>query len=471
MIRLIIPQRAAGQRIPDPQLKIIPGAVGDRRSKDVIFSQSRGKARARDDKLIARLKNELVRVVVRIPLWTDMHQVDPRKDIPGKEMQAESAAVWILQGVDAFHFGGELHEGQPVVLRHGVHLRKGKGCAEEQREKQNEEDGRPHNDTVVSCSAARKQAAEGQLYTQFRLKNNTKLRAAVEVLLTEGGQSSINTDCQKQQAAVGPHFFIQLAQGDMPMNTKYIAAALLAQLLTAPAMAEETQQAPAAAESPAPEQKAVRGKVLESMSGADYTYLLVEDGKEKIWAAIPVSKIEVGQEVALQPGMVMKDFASTALNKQFDRIVFSSGLLENAAAPAVEGGTGKPVDEATLAALSGGSSRAVVPANEMKVDKAEGENGRTVEQCFAEAEKLNGKPVKVRGKVVKFTPQIMGKNWIHLQDGSGDPTKNTHDLVVTTSETAAKDAVVVIEGVLSKDKDFGAGYKYAAIIEEAKINK
>jgi hypothetical protein len=173
--------------------------------------------------------------------------------------------------------------------------------------------------------------------------------------------------------------------------------------------------------------------------------------------------------------MVMKDFVSTALNKQFDRIVFSSGLLENAAAPAVDGGapkeTGKPVDEATLAALSGGSSRAVVPANEMKVDKAEGENGRTVEQCFAEAENLNRKPVKVRGKVVKFTPQIMGKNWIHLQDGSGDPTKNTHDLVVTTSETVAKDAVVVIEGVLSKDKDFGAGYKYAAIIEEAKISK
>jgi phosphopantetheine adenylyltransferase len=65
----------------------------------------------------------------------------------------------------------------------------------------------------------------------------------------------------------------------------------------------------------------------------------------------------------------------------------------------------------------------------------------------------------------------MGKNWIHLQDGSGDPMKNTHDLVVTTSETAAKDAVVVVEGVLSKDKDFGAGYRYQAIIEDAKISK
>ncbi|MCW5198758.1 DNA-binding protein [Desulfobulbus sp. F4] len=266
----------------------------------------------------------------------------------------------------------------------------------------------------------------------------------------------------------------------MPMNTRHISAALLALLLTAPAMAEETKQAPAAAEAAAgPAQKAVKGKVLESMSGADYTYLLVEDGTEKIWAAIPESKVAVGQEVSLQPGMVMKDFESKALNKKFDAIVFSSGLAEEAgAAPAVEGGTpklageaGKPVDEAALEALSGGSARAVVPAGEVKVEKAEGENGRTVEQCFAEAEKLNGQKIKVRGKVVKFTPDIMGKNWIHLQDGSGDPMKNTHDLVVTTSETAKKDEVVLVEGVLSKDKDFGAGYRYAAIIEDAKISK
>jgi hypothetical protein len=175
--------------------------------------------------------------------------------------------------------------------------------------------------------------------------------------------------------------------------------------------------------------------------------------------------------------MVMKGFESQALKRTFDAVVFSSGLIDDAAASAIEGGTPKlagqpdaPVDDATLAAMSGGSTKAVVPAkDELKVEKAEGETGRTVEQCFSEREQLDGKTVRVRGKVVKFTPQIMGKNWIHLQDGSGDPTKNTHDLVVTTSEKADKDTVVVIEGVLSKDKDFGAGYRYEAIIEDAKI--
>jgi hypothetical protein len=98
-------------------------------------------------------------------------------------------------------------------------------------------------------------------------------------------------------------------------------------------------------------------------------------------------------------------------------------------------------------------------------------NRYTVEQCFAEAAQLDGKRVQVRGKAVKFSPEIMGRNWIHLQDGSGSAMKNTHDLVVTTSETVDKDAVIVVEGVLAKDKDFGAGYRYHTIIENAKIIK
>lgn len=248
------------------------------------------------------------------------------------------------------------------------------------------------------------------------------------------------------------------------------AALLLALVLTGPAFAEDAKkEVPAAA----PAQQAVQGKVLETMSGAGYTYLLIENGQDKTWAAIPEgSKIEVGQQVAVQPGMVMQSFESKALGKTFDQIIFSPGLADDAAAAAQDRQMGAPVDDETLAMLSGGSSRAVVPAHDaLKIDKAEGENGRTVEQCFAEAEQLNGKTVRVRGKAVKFSPEIMGKNWIHLQDGSGDPMKNTHDLVVTTAETVDKDAVIVVEGVLSKDKDFGAGYRYDAILEDAKISK
>ncbi len=71
--------------------------------------------------------------------------------------------------------------------------------------------------------------------------------------------------------------------------------------------------------------------------------------------------------------------------------------------------------------------------------------------------------------MVKFTPRIMGKNWLHLQDGSGDTAAGTHDLTVTTNVTAKVGDTVLISGAVTLDKDFGEGYKYDVIIEDAKV--
>ena len=95
------------------------------------------------------------------------------------------------------------------------------------------------------------------------------------------------------------------------------------------------------------------------------------------------------------------------------------------------------------------------------------EGGQTVATLFEKKAELAGKPVKVRGKVVKFTPEIMGKNWIHLQDGTGAAGNN--DLTVTTSASAQMGDTVTISGTLSVDKDFGYGYAYDVIIEDAEV--
>ena len=121
--------------------------------------------------------------------------------------------------------------------------------------------------------------------------------------------------------------------------------------------------------------------------------------------------------------------------------------------------------------VSGGSAAAMAPFAEIKVEKAVGDNAYTVQEIFAKTTELAGKIVQVRGKVVKFNPHIMGRNWIHIQDGSGDPLQNTHDLVATSTEEAVVGDVVTVQGKLTANKDFGAGYNYAAIIEEAKIKK
>jgi hypothetical protein len=60
---------------------------------------------------------------------------------------------------------------------------------------------------------------------------------------------------------------------------------------------------------------------------------------------------------------------------------------------------------------------------------------------------------------------IMGKNWIHVQDGT--EAAGNYDLTVTTQGTAKVGDVVVVEGGISLNKDFGAGYKYDVIMEDA----
>jgi hypothetical protein len=249
--------------------------------------------------------------------------------------------------------------------------------------------------------------------------------------------------------------------------------------------APATAAAPVPAAAPAAQPVVKKGTVAETMDAGGYTYILVDDGKDKTWVATLQSKVNTGQEVAYYDGMVMENFVSKSLNRTFDKIVFSSGLAgqETAAtAPATAGQTAssESFDQALRseqgmggpATIGSGSRKAVVPFAEIHVDKATGDNSYTVGELYEKAKELDGKTVKVRGKIVKISSNIMGRNWIHIQDGSGSPGESTHDLVVTT--TAAPDDswdVITASGVISANKDFGAGYTYRVILEEAAISK
>jgi hypothetical protein len=96
-------------------------------------------------------------------------------------------------------------------------------------------------------------------------------------------------------------------------------------------------------------------------------------------------------------------------------------------------------------------------------------DGYTIAGIFDEKESLAGKEIRVKGKVVKYNEGIMDRNWIHIQDGTGEQGK--HDLVVTTSDNVQIGETVIAEGTLAVDKDFGSGYKYSVILENAEIKK
>jgi hypothetical protein len=249
----------------------------------------------------------------------------------------------------------------------------------------------------------------------------------------------------------------------------------------------------------------IKGKAKEVLSGGGFTYVLIAAEKGDTWVAVPQTKVEVGETCSVAEGQVMQNFPSKTLNRTFSEIVFSPGIEgkkpeigeahggdtaaaapagksapAGAAAPAGAFGAAMQKEDgaapgASAPTASGetapGSGKAVVPFVELKIAKASGANGYTVADVFGKAASLNGKKVKIKAQVVKFSPEIMGKNWLHLQDGTGDPLKNTHDLVVTTTGKAEKGDIVTVEGVLAADKDFGAGYKYAVIVEDVTITR
>ena len=109
------------------------------------------------------------------------------------------------------------------------------------------------------------------------------------------------------------------------------------------------------------------------------------------------------------------------------------------------------------------------PAEVIKVPKATGANAHTVAEVVTGAAGFKDKQVQVRGKIVKYNEAIMGKNWIHLRDGSGTASNESNDVLVTTTAPAKLGDVVTATGVVHTNKDLGSGYSYKVLIEEATL--
>jgi hypothetical protein len=222
-----------------------------------------------------------------------------------------------------------------------------------------------------------------------------------------------------------------------------------------------------AASQPAAAAGVISGKVLETMDGGGYTYVQVDAGaKGQVWAAGPVTKVAVGDTVSFTEGMVMEAFPSKALNRTFDRIYFADALRVGGAGPAPAPAAPPPA-AAPASAPATGAPHPTANVEVGPIEKPAG--GLTVAEVFAQAAALSGKQVVLRGKVVKYNANIMGKNWLHLQDGSG--AAGTNDLTVTTADPSAVGEVVLVKGTVSTNKDFGSGYAYGVLIEDASVSK
>ena len=213
-----------------------------------------------------------------------------------------------------------------------------------------------------------------------------------------------------------------------------------------------------AGDKPVHSTESITGTAMEIKQVESYTYLRIKTAAGDVWAAVSKSTVKKGAKVTIENLTIMNDFQSRSLKQTFKTIAF--GNLAGAGTPKSGHVT---MAHPETAPASG--------ALDVRVAKATGGNAWTVAEINAKARNLKDKPVVVRGKIVKYNPAIMGKNWLHLRDGSGSAAEGNNDILVTTIAEAKLGDIVMFKGVVRTDKDFGSGYSYKVLIEEAGIEK
>ena len=195
----------------------------------------------------------------------------------------------------------------------------------------------------------------------------------------------------------------------------------------------------------------VHGKVIDIIEASGYTYVQVDTGSNKLWAAGPSTPFSKGDMVAFDTSMPMNNFHSKSLDRDFNLLYFVDAFKTDKgnAQPRMPEPHSKLAEQPQTAAIA-------------NISKANG--GQTIADILANKDALADKAVKVRGKVVKFTGGVLGKNWLHIKDSS-----TSTDLTVTTDGVANNGDVVLVEGKLGRKRDFGYGYLYDVIVEEAKV--
>lgn len=226
----------------------------------------------------------------------------------------------------------------------------------------------------------------------------------------------------------------------------------------APAPAAETAAPPPpAAQHESASPAAITGRVLETMDAAGYTYVRIESGPGSVWAAGPKTAVTPGDTVTIPTGMLKRDFTSKTLNRTFEEIYFVGSITTGDAPAAAPDGDG--ASRTVASAPAGIDFSGITPP----------EGGRTVADIYAARQDLSGTTIRLRGRVVKFSPDIMGKNWVHVQDGTGG--EDTRDLTVVTQDRVAVGDTVLVEGTVALNRDLGFGYHYDVLIEKAAVKK
>ena len=196
-------------------------------------------------------------------------------------------------------------------------------------------------------------------------------------------------------------------------------------------------------------------EVNEVIQTSKYTYLKVKENFSERWVAVAKQEIKTGDVFYYDKALQMNNFQSKELDRTFDVIYFVNQISKT------------PLSESPTGSIPAHTGKIDSEKAKVNINKADGEI--TVAQIFENRDKFASEEFEIRGVVVKVNKQVMGKNWIHIQDGTNH--EGSFDLTVTSQELAETGDEVTFKGKLTLNKNFGSGYFYDVIMEEAVLVK
>lgn len=215
--------------------------------------------------------------------------------------------------------------------------------------------------------------------------------------------------------------------------------------------------------------------VQEVLQASQYTYLHAKENDNEVWLAVPSIQAKAGDTYYYEGGIEMKKFESKELNKVFESIILLEKINTEPKSSAVVATKDHYTDPAANntsstsqdSAAAGNYTRKVTPPEKKEIKVAVAKGGISIADLFSKKESYAGKTVKIKGQVTKYTPAVMNKNWIHIQDGTDFNGK--FDLTVTSENEVKVGDIVTLEGKISLNKDLGYGYFFDVIMEDAAI--
>ncbi len=221
---------------------------------------------------------------------------------------------------------------------------------------------------------------------------------------------------------------------------------LLAGLPVAPAApADTTHKAPAVVHTVV---------VKEVLPAGGYTYLRVKEGDKEEWLAVVKVKVTPGQTLTFDDFGMMTDWTSKELNRTFKEVLLVAKLK-------LKPGSESIVDDSQ----KNKSDKESANKNDLKIKHVK--DVTSIAKLLEDKKSYSGKTVKVKGKVTKYSSNILGSNWIHIEDGTSFSGKN--DLTITIDKEVKVGDLITAEGKISLDKDFGSGYFFDVIMQDADI--